>query len=689
MHTPQTQDRRRGSIMMTTAVFMAIASLALVAIFVASNTYSRINNAAYERERAFQLADAGLLAAAVSLNANASGAIGDADSRQFFASTNMFRAANWGFATSVSNLTASRKRVVSTGAYGGSRVGVVADLHKTSNPQSVHALFAHAIYAGNSSGSTNYVLRIGGTGTGADYVVGDVYSGNNIQLTGDAKLRLPESYVDMNGNGVFDSGDVRMDSGASVSHTGPLTPADYAAYVASMQSQPVYPNGRYDNGEAFVDTIGNGIYDPGEGFVDLDGDGAYGFGEPFTDLDGDGVFTQGESFVDHGNGSYDAGESFEDRNGNGAWDAAVPGYWETVRINGRNRRVWRDAVEAEPYEDRGNGQFDEGESFVDRNGVYDAGESYFDDRNGRYDYGTQATGTIDGMPSPGTGQQAATGTDEALAPPDLNKMYYERPRSASAPSDAASEWGHDVDVAAAPFNSSGRVNNSDDPAHIFVKNPSNRTYTKIPGKNDYFLEDPTDSSYGNSSQFLNVKDNGNEKVYYVNGNVYLHNPNTYDFMFREPGTRITIVANGNITISDEFWYNGGVANPQDSLALIARKDPNVPNSGNIYLGDGQFGTGGDVHAMLYAENNFVDVNLDTVGQPYLSVFGTMSAGNQVAINRDGPRRTRLDVTLDERIVERRFLPPGLPQALSGQRSISVAGSWELVPGTWYSRSPLH
>jgi hypothetical protein len=99
-------------------------------------------------------------------------------------------------------------------------------------------------------------------------------------------------------------------------------------------------------------------------------------------------------------------------------------------------------------------------------------------------------------------------------------------------------------------------------------------------------------------------------------------------------------------------------------------------------------SGGDVHAMLFAENNFVDNNLDTSGQPYLSVFGNMTAGNHVAINRDGQNRTRLDVTLDERIISLLDLPPGLPQALSGERSINVGGSWEIVAGSWNTHSPI-
>lgn len=688
MHTTIRTLGRDGSVVMITAVFMAIASLALVSIFVASNTYSRINHSSYERERAFLLADAGLRAAALQFEQGGNGVIDIATSRQFFANTNVFRAANWGFSTTVSNLSATLKRVSSFGEYGGGRVTATANIHQTQKTRNIHPLYSHAIYAGNSSRSTNYVLRIGGVGTAADFVIGDVYSGNNIQITGDARLRLPETYTDLNGNGFYDEGEGRVDSGTTQSAMGPMDPDDFAAYLASLNNDLLYPNGIYDNGEAFVDTIGNGVYDSGEEFTDLDGDGQYGFGEPFNDGDEDGEFDSGESFVDRGNGQYDSGEEFVDANNNGIWDAAQPGYYKKTWNGRRWVNTWVPPVPAEDYADEGNGQYDVGEEFEDRNGIYDPGEDYADDRNGRFDYGTTATGTITGAPTPGLGQQAATGSNEALDPPNLRVMYYSRPKTASAPADASADWGHDVNVAAAPFNSNGRITNTNNPSHIFVKNPTDRSYTKITGKNDYFLEDPSDASYGNSHQFLNVNSSGNEKVYYVDGNLYLHNPSTYDFMFRQPGVRITIVANGNITLSDEFWYNGGTENPQDSLALIAMKDPAQPNSGNIYLGDAQFGTGGDIHAMLYAENNFVDNNLDTTGQPYLSVFGNMTAGNEVNIKRDGPRRTRLDVTLDERIVQQRMLPPGLPAGIAGQRQIGVPGAWEVVRGSWYSHSPL-
>lgn len=627
METGQT-----GSIIMIVAIFLGLATLTIVSIMIATNNYSRINFAAHEYERAFELADTGLRATVQDLNSGRNGTIDAARGRQFFATSNAFRASNWQFTTAVSNTAPNRRRVVSTGLYGHARAVVTADVAQGSQAQRIHALYAHALYAGNRSRSTNYVLQIGGTGSGADYVVGDVYSGNNLAVSGDAKLRLPEAYVDANGNGIYDEGEIRLDSAATTYHSNALSQAGFNAYTSSVNRANIYANGQY---------------------------------------------TYGEAYVDKGNSTYDYGEAFTDSDGDGVWDVARPASNQTVRVNGRNRTISYPAVPAETFVDMGNG-------------IYDTGETYFDDRNGRYDYGAQATGTITGSQTPGAGQTTAAGHSTEITPPDLSVMFYAQASSGTAPSGAANDWGSDVNVASGSFNSSGKIMNSSDPRHIFVKNPTGRTYTPVPGRNDYFLEDPTDASYGESHQYIDVNSNGNDMVYYVDGNVYIHNPSTYDFMFRDPGTKLTIVANGNITISDEFWYNGGTTNPADGLALIAMKNPAVTNSGNIYLGDAQFGTGGDIHAMLYAENNFVDNNLNTAGQPYLSVFGNMTAGNLVNINRGSlsASRTRLDVTLDERIVARRNLPPGLPQALSGQRSISVTGAWEVVKGTWYTQSPL-
>jgi hypothetical protein len=678
-------DSRSGTTLVVVVILSAIASFAIGASLTAMGTYMRHSRNVFRHERALMLADAGIKAAIVELRNGGDGTIDAENARNMFSYRSLLNDETWQFRTEAVSVGGADMQITSIGQVGGMTATVSARASRNVTIDTIHSLYMLALYAGNSSGDTNYTLSIGGTGTGADFVDGDVHVNGHIDVTGTASLRLPEFFVDENGDGQWNEGEAYTHSGTAGNYPNGMTAAEYNAYVAARDPSLFYSNGMRDPTEPFIDSIGNGIYDSGESYVDVDGDGQFGFGDSFTDSNGDGIYTPGEAFVDRGNGQYDVGEAFQDLNGNGVWDAATSG-----RSDGWGG--WTPGTDEEPYEDVGNGVYDEGEAFVDLNGVYDEGETYLDDRNGFYDYGTSASGDISGLPSPGEGQLPANNGANEITPPDLDSMYYENTKAGSAPTGASDDWGHDVDVASGAFNSYGKILNSDDPRHIFVKNPSwNYASSKnIGGRNDYFLEDPTDPSYGNSSQFLNVKDNGNDKVYYVDGNLYIHNPNTYDFMFRNPGVRITIVAKGNITISDEFWYNGGASGPQDALALIAMKDDGNASDGggNIYLGDSVYGTGGDIHAMLYAENDFVDNNLNTAGQPYLSVFGNMSAGNHIDLYRSGSGRTRLDVTMDDRIRSRIDVPPGLPPALMGERSISSATDWGLVKGSWESHARL-
>lgn len=687
---------RSGSSLVCVCIFTGVAVFCVGSVLVLIGSSSRLIIDTHNLNKAFYLADAGIAAALSELNSGGDGVFPDRiSSRAMFADTSGFWG-DWGFTTTVTNLSGNSDEltIISNGRHGHVQT-VRSDVRRVSS-EAIHTLYSHAIYAGNSSGDPNYDLRVGGTGNGSDWVAGDVYCNGDISVSGAAILSNPEAFVDENGNGYPDQGEPFTDVHAIFAHgdwptvfMSALSQEDFDAYTADGDFSRCSINGRYDFGEAFVDTIGNGVYDYTEPYEDLDGDGLYSFGDSFTDLNDDGAWDEGDEFVDRGNGQYDSGEEYHDINGNGVWDdetQGTPGHWEG---SGWSRRwIEGTAAPAEPYEDVGNGVYDEGESFVDGNGVYDEGEPFHDDRNGVYEYGTEATSQISGMPSPAPGQTDATGYNDYIDPPELDRMYYELAKGSIPPSDALSRWGYDIAVADANYSLQGKISDQNNPCHIFVKNPDNRQYEKIGDKDDFFLEDPTDPSYGDASQYITINENGNDKVYYVDGNLYVHNPDTYDFMFRNEGTLITIVANGNITISDEIWYNGGTENPVDGLCLIAKKDPDEPDSGNIYLGDAQFGTGGDIHSFLYAENNFVDNNLDTSGQPYLSVFGNMSAGNQVMINRDGPARTRLDVTLNESLRDRIIVPPGLPPPTGSQRGIELETQWGIVPGSWGSFSRL-
>ncbi len=215
-------------------------------------------------------------------------------------------------------------------------------------------------------------------------------------------------------------------------------------------------------------------------------------------------------------------------------------------------------------------------------------------------------------------------------------------------------------------------------AHVFRKNPNDRA-AEIASttKDDFFLEDPyercrSDSRSDGSDPYVitlngdtgRAGGDGNGLVYYIDGNLWIHNKNTMSLQIEGLGSLgITIVVRGNIYISDNIFYED---KDRDGLALIAMADPSVNDSGNIYFGDPVFGTLEHMSAYMYAENNFFDTNLSASGSARVSVDGMMSAGNQVAINRDfRGRHSRLTVNYDSRVRDGRLRLPGLPSSSSG------------------------
>ena len=415
----------------------------------------------------------------------------------------------------------------------------------------VSGVFDKSIYAGNvppdpddqdnpPPENLTYSLDFGGEGDEGDQIFGDVYSGGDIEASGDAVISpaIEETFTDANGNGLYDRGD--------------------------FLDIDINGNGVFDAdvSETYVDANGNGVFDDGEDFDDLNGNDQYDEREEFTDYDHDNVFDPPEPFNDANN-------------------------------------------------------------------------------NGRYDYGIEATGDVDYDDMP-----EAEGGDERLAPPDLLAADYE----SSADINVAARFG-DIDSGTLP---------EDDAAHVFVKNPHDgRDYIvdqvfelngQMVNPDDYFLEDPYEPiRVGDPESASNAtpisfsggpdehEENGNNKVYFIDGNLYLHNQHTYSFQLKGPeaeGITATFVVRGNIVLSDNFYYQN---KNRDQIAFIAMRredDPKGEISGNIYIGDEEFGTVASLSGLLYAENNFYDNNLDEEGSQHFDIFGSMTAGNQIRINRD-------------------------------------------------------
>ena len=290
-----------------------------------------------------------------------------------------------------------------------------------------------------------------------------------------------------------------------------------------------------------------------------------------------------------------------------------------------------------------------------------------------------AVGTVTGGP----GESAAS----AQPIPDLAGMNY-----------AAN---NDFDVAAlfagatpqvGPEGSTALQVPEANPAHIFRKNPDDRSSEwSATAKEDYFLEDPYENSRsgtslpGEDARHITLSGAGGEpgppgtdSVYYIDGNLWLHNKHTLSFkLYNHSGekTRVTFVVSGNIYFSDSLFYQN---KNRDGIAFIAIKDPAEPDSGNIYFGDPVFGTLRQMESYMYAENNFYDNNLDEEGSSTVTVIGNMTAGNHVKINRNyGKEHSKLTVKFDPRVSTGAINLPGLPPQGAGSPGF-VTVSWREI-----------
>jgi hypothetical protein len=290
-----------------------------------------------------------------------------------------------------------------------------------------------------------------------------------------------------------------------------------------------------------------------------------------------------------------------------------------------------------------------------------------------------ASGTVGGTP----GGDVKTGVTQPI--PDIAGMNY--------------ATNHDYDVAAifssglATYSSSTYGGSAwqlpaNNPCHIFRKNPSDRTTeTSKTAKNDYFLEDPYETlktgsttAWSSGSKVtltgLGGKSgpNSNEKVFYIDGNLWIHNKKFYSLSLYNAGPeaiKITFVVKGNIYISDNLFYESF---DKDAVAMIAIKDDAVTDSGNIYFGDPAFGTLEYMDSFMYAENNFYDNNLSASGSTSVTVHGNMSAGNKVDIKRDyGSSHTKLKLIWDDRIATGSLAMNGIPTTPQGG-----GGTWNLL-----------
>jgi hypothetical protein len=305
-----------------------------------------------------------------------------------------------------------------------------------------------------------------------------------------------------------------------------------------------------------------------------------------------------------------------------------------------------------------------------------------------------------------------------------------------------------------------QIYDDNQPAHIFRKDPTTtiaanspprvQGYSGMkPAKDNYFLEDPTKTAKNggtalypwgdnansgtNTGLRVEVKPNGNDKVYYIDGNLWASNGPAYTFQWlnsTNTDMKITIVVKGNVYLTDNLLYDqvAKATGRKDALAIIAIKDndPKYENmsaadltnpsskfynfgnmanaseqaridyardynkingSGNIFFGDPGGGTTERFESFMYAENNFYDNNLGASGTLETNIYGNMTAGNQIQINRNtGAGKWKpLKVQFDNRIRTGQVTLPGLPESPGATNESWKVVSWRQVasrPNSW-------
>jgi hypothetical protein len=190
-----------------------------------------------------------------------------------------------------------------------------------------------------------------------------------------------------------------------------------------------------------------------------------------------------------------------------------------------------------------------------------------------------------------------------------------------------------------------------------VKNPNDRSSEcgSTTG-DDYFLEPFNVSGGGTYKDATTPLHLGNDRVYYVDGDVWVHSKPTYGFNI---DGKVTIVATGNIHISDNLLY----ADSGSMLGLVAlgkyNEDGDLVSGGNIYFGDPRYGTTYAVSGMMFAAHDFL-YNTDAVDRSTaepesgFTVNGSFAALNKVSVERDWytsgdgtPRPARYDRTTNQ------------------------------------------
>jgi hypothetical protein len=172
---------------------------------------------------------------------------------------------------------------------------------------------------------------------------------------------------------------------------------------------------------------------------------------------------------------------------------------------------------------------------------------------------------------------------------------------------------------------------------IFVKNPTDRkTECDATTGDDYFLEPVSVSGGGSQKDATTPLNLGTDRIYYVDGDVWIHHKTSYGFNLNG---KVTIVATGDIHICDNTKY----ANSSSMLGLVALgkydSSGNRISGGDIFFGDPRYGTMYTVSSMMFAANDFL-YNTDSVSRQTaepttgFTVNGSFAAMGRVTVERE-------------------------------------------------------
>lgn len=185
--------------------------------------------------------------------------------------------------------------------------------------------------------------------------------------------------------------------------------------------------------------------------------------------------------------------------------------------------------------------------------------------------------------------------------------------------------------------SSGHLPSDNELRDVFVKNPSDRhAECDTTSGNDYFFEPSDGFVVGGPKSGDTPIDAGLNRVYYIDGDLWIHSYPTYGFKMEG---KVTIVATGDIHICENLEYK----NDDSMLGLVALgkydDSGNLTSGGNIYFGDAVYGNMALFSGMMFAANDF-RFNTDQItrrsAEPDTGfvINGNFAAMGEVSVDRD-------------------------------------------------------